>query len=130
MFTQEDLVYAYTRAQAVEDGEQVLLTDELAQLAREAGWNYPIYITRSVWFLIEMAVANKKHHNDLKGVLWDVLNMAGFYARANRSGNEIRFKVIITGASRKRNHVMVAQVGPTDIDNPSPAVTIMFPEEM
>jgi hypothetical protein len=122
-----EVIYAYTRKQAIEDGYQVLLTDYHAKLARQAGWKYPVYLTRGVWDLIEEAVEAKKHYNDMNGVLWNILYMARF-------GNDITedtraFTVIITGTGRKRNHLFYVQVGPRDIDDPTPAITIMLPED-
>jgi len=121
------VIYAYTRKQAIEDGYQVLLIDEYAKLARQAGWKYPVYLTRGVWDLIEQTVESKQHCNDMSGVLWDVLFMA-------RYGQDITddtraFTVIITGCGRKKNHLLNIQVGPTDIDDPTPAITIMMPED-
>lgn len=121
------IIYSYTRKQAVEDGEQVKLEGELADLAKEAGWRFPVYLTRSVWNIIEKAVNNKNHLNDLKGVLWDILWMAA--RSAKRGGSVINFSVAITGAGRNRNWNMIANCGPTDIDDPSPAITIMLPKD-
>jgi hypothetical protein len=120
-----EVIYAYTRKQAIADGYQVLLTDDHAKLARQAGWKYPVYLTRGVWDLIEQAVEAKKHCNDLSGVLWDVLFMARF--GSNISEDTRAFTVIITGCGRKQNHLLYIQVGPTDIDDPTPAITIMLP---
>jgi len=73
-----EVIYAYTRKQAIEDGEQVLLTGEHAELARDAGWKYPVYLTRGVWDLIEQTVTSKTHCHILTGVLWNILLMARF----------------------------------------------------
>lgn len=46
-----DLIYAYTRAQAIEDGEQILADDIhelMAYIVKRWGYKYPIYITRTV----------------------------------------------------------------------------------
>jgi hypothetical protein len=122
-----NVIYAYTRKQAIEDGYQVLLTDDYAKLARQAGWKYPVYLTRGVWDLIEQAIEAKKQCNDMSGVLWDVLFMARFGQDITQDTRA--FTVIITGCGRKRNHLLYIQVGPTDIDDPRPAITIMLPED-
>jgi Family of unknown function (DUF6573) len=119
-------IYEYTRKNAIEDGQQIKLADDYAALARDAGWKYPVYLTSGVWGLIETAVASKRHCNDFTGVLWDILYMARF--GRDVSPDTRAFKVIITG-TRQRNHLLYAQVGPTDIDDPAPAITIMLPEE-
>lgn len=127
MFTQSDVVYAYTRKQAIEDGFQVLLD---SQLTKEAGYKYPVYLTHSVWTLVEMAVNNKKCHNDLQGVLWDILWMSIRNHTRKFDNSTYEFVVIITGTGRKRNHSLIVQCGPTDIDDPAPVITIMLPEDM
>jgi len=119
-------IYAYTRKQAVEDGQQVKLTGDYAALAREAGWKHPVYLTSGVCDLIDAAMASTKHCNDFTGVLWDILYMARFGKEV--SADTRAFRVIITGTG-KRGHLLYARVGPTDIDDPTPAMTIMLPEE-
>ena len=122
-----EVIYAYTRKQAIIDGYQVLLADDHAELAREVGWKYPVYLTSGVWDLVEQAVASIKDGNDLAGVLWDILMMARF-------GKEItedtrKFQVMISKFGRKHRHLFYVQVGPTDIDDPAPAITVMMPED-
>lgn len=131
LFTQEDVIYTYTRQQAIADGEQVLVDCELS---KEAGFSYPVYLTRSVWQLVQMAVTNKKYCNDTEGVLWDILWMSKLAIKRHALANKpltdtIGFTVIVTGAGQKRNHYMFIQVGATDFDNSAPAITIMFPED-
>jgi len=123
----DDIIYTYSRKQAVEDGFQVKLEGELADLARQV-YRYPVYITGTVWAIIEKAVANKKHHNDLKGVLWDILYMST-HASAPLDEQTRHFNVYITGAGRRRKWYMYAKCGPTDFDDPAPAITIMFPDD-
>jgi hypothetical protein len=126
LFKPEDIIYSYTRAQAIEDGEQMPLEGELATMAREL-YKYPVYLTRSVVSLVERAVAHPKWCNDWAGVVWDILWMS----RHGKSvaGDTQRFKVTITGTGRRRLYDMLIQCGPTDIDDPSPALTVMLPEE-
>ena len=128
LFAQDDIICDYTRKQAILDGEQILLENSLARLTKEAGYKYPVYLTRSVWTLVEMAINNKKHCNDLEGVIWDILYMSIKASRAIDPCTS-RFEVIVTGAGNKKYHQMIAQCGPTDIDNPAPAITIMLPED-
>ena len=122
-----EVIYAYTRKQAIADGYQVLLTGDYAGLARDIGWKYPVYLTRGVWDLAEQAAASETDENDLSGVLWDILMVARF-------GEEItddtrKFYVTLKTVGRHRRHLFYVQVGPTDIDDPAPAITIMMPED-
>ncbi|KAF1084039.1 hypothetical protein SPSYN_02951 [Sporotomaculum syntrophicum] len=60
--------YSYTRAQAIEDGEQV----EAGNMAKEAGFKYPVYFTRAVWQ--EYIVAPEGlEGQDTAERLWDTL---------------------------------------------------------
>lgn len=125
LFTEADIISIYTRAQAIEDGQQVKLEGEQAAMARRL-YKYPVYLTTGVWGLVEKAIANKRHCNDLNGVLWDILWMS---TRYRSEGDATWFQVTITGTGRKRLFTMIAKVGPTDHDDPSPAITIMLPKE-
>lgn len=123
-----NVIYTYTRKQAIADGYQIKLEGAHAEIARQAGWKYPVYLTSGVWELIEQAVASERHCNDFNGVLWDIVWMA-------RSGKDISqdtrvFQVIITGTGRQKYHQLYLQVGPVDIDDPEPAITIMLSEDL
>jgi len=122
------VIYSYTRKQAIEDGYQVLLTGNHATLARRAGWKYPVYLTIGVWEIVLEAVDAEGYWNDLTGVLWDVLSMA-------RHGLDVStdtriFTVSINGCGKKRMYQFYLKVGPTDIDDPAPAITIMLEEDL
>ena len=41
----ENIIYAYTRKQAIEDGEQV----DVSNTAAEAGIRFPVFLTRRVF---------------------------------------------------------------------------------
>ena len=128
MFQDAEIIYSYTRKQAIEDGLQLKLEGEQADLAKEAGYKWPVYMTSGVLGLIERSVASKKHCNDFQGVLWDMLYLS-------RSTGKIlndrlkTFQVIITGAGRKIYHTLYLESGPVDIDDPNPCLTLMLPEE-
>ncbi len=126
-FTDADIIYTYTRAQAIQDGYQMKLEDKMAVMASNL-YKYPIYLTSGIVGLIEQAVASERHRNDWNDVLWDILWMSR-YAGRDIDDQTKQFTVIITGTSRRRNHTMIIQCGPTDIDDPMPAFTIMLPEE-
>jgi len=128
MFENAEVIYSYTREQAIDDGYQVKLENDLADLGKEAGYKYPIYLTSGVWGLIDMAVKNKRHCNDLKGVLWDILYMSRTTGRMLNDRLK-KFQVIITGTGNQKYHTMYIECGATDFEDPAPALTIMLPEE-
>jgi hypothetical protein len=118
-----EVVYSYTRKQAVADGHQILLTGDNAALARDFGWKYPIYFTRGVWDLIEQSAAYENDPNDLTGILWDFLMTARFGQDVTEDLR--KFYITINEKGRPHRHLFYIQVGPTDIDDPAPALTIM-----
>ena len=121
------MIYAYTRKDAIEDGSQFKMD---ADIVKEAGFKYPIYITSSIQGIINRAVANKNCCGDLNGINWDIVSMLMFSIKKSNQTNDISFTVRINGAGRKKNFHLFAQIGPVDIDDASPAITIMFPEEI
>lgn len=125
-----EVIFTYTRKQAIADGYQTRLEGEHAELARQAGWKVPVYITSGVRKMIDQAVASERHCNDYNGVLWDILWMACAASRKRQFNDTVIFTVIITGLGRKRHHPLCAQIGATDFDDPTPALTIMLPEDM
>ena len=44
-FAGAEVLYAYTRKQALADGVQI----DVSEMAREAGLKFPVYLTRAVW---------------------------------------------------------------------------------
>lgn len=115
------VIYAYTRAQAIEDGVLV----DVSKMAKEAGFKYPTVITNAVYTGCVMASEKEKAQGQSEsGRLWDLLWMAGFKARGDKSGKpETLFDVIFSGKTVTLK--MVCSPG----DTPEPVITIMLPEE-
>ena len=119
------VVYSYTRAQAIEDGEQVLVPEKIS---REAGFLWPVYLTGSVYRgCVEVPPGVTCQDED--GRLWDVLWMARNAVRERATSTP--FTVYVRNDNRKpKPHLLVMQSGPLDIDDASPAITIMLPHEV
>jgi hypothetical protein len=123
------LIDVYTRQQAIKDGEQILATGDLAQIARDLGYKYPVYFTRSVQALIQRAVDNPGCHNDWSGVFHSLIWMSQKCIKF-KTNDSVIFRCQILGAGRKKWFDFVMQCGATDIDNPLPALTLMLPEDV
>ena len=122
-----DVIYTYTRAQAIEDGTLVDGTiGDLAEVTRQH-YKYPVAMTATVFALMEQAVNNKKHCNDWRGVWHDILWMSRSYITRRLDESSHLFEVIITGTGRKRKHTLKIVCGPGD--DAEPVITIMLPEE-
>lgn len=140
MFTADDVVYSYTRAQAIEDGELV----DVSATAREAGIRFPVALTRAAW--LHYIDRTEEPGQSVRGRLWDTLTM--FRHAARRAGGEVlEFRVYFAmpdagdwqknesvperGSSLTRaTHRLVtlrAVCGPGD--DAEPVITIMLPGE-
>ena len=67
-----DVIYQHTRAQAIEDGMLI----DVTETAREAGITFPTALTAAVWERC-VAVPEKAPCQDEMGRLWDVLTCCG-----------------------------------------------------
>src|SRR5664279_1397938 len=82
-----DVIYSYTRKQAIKDGVLV----DITEMAKEAGLKYPVAITSTAFFGY-VAPDPMPPGQDLKGRLWDLFSM--FKLAAKRTdGPELLFKV-------------------------------------
>ena len=114
-----EVVYSYTRKQAIEDG---VLVDLSAIETIKEHWKYPFACTATVWAIIEAAL--KKDGQDLNGICHDISWMALIAVRTGRQdAGQIHFKVIIAGAK----HALKLHIGPGD--TPAPVLTLMLPNE-
>ena len=118
MFADDDLIYSYSRAQALADGVLVDITER----ARQCGIKYPTACTASVWALIECLPDNDT--DTLAGVVADmrlaeVLRAMLAAIRAARGTDRVEFAAL--GAE------LWAQCGPGD--TAAPVITIMYQGE-
>ena len=131
LFTQEDIIYEYTLAQALEDGEIVDANiGDLAEVTLQHFKTTKVYMTRALFLLIEKAVKNKRWCNDWKGVWHDILWMSKGARRvvAERSRPAL-FKVIITGTGRKRLYVLKVELGFATPESTEPHLVYMMEDE-
>ena len=126
MFSENDIISRYTRAQAIEDGELV----DVTETGKEAGFVYPVAITRNLWHSwIEPSEKAKAYGQDAQGRLWDVLWMLKIGIRKS-AGEHITYEVIFqNGSGRKYTDIVKlwAICGPGD--QGEPVITIMLPED-
>ncbi len=102
-------ISVYTAEDAVADGVLVdAQQGEFAEVTRQHHGDTPVYMTRHLFCLIERAVEHPRACNDWKGVWHDVCFMSSFVLQGANAGDRRRFRVIITGCGRKRNHILVA----------------------
>jgi hypothetical protein len=126
------VIYAYTRAQAVADGVQV----EVTKTAQEAGIKFPMFLTRAVYDAY-VTVPPDVTGQDEAGRTWDLVWMTRFailrsrgHTKAGAACTRCPVALYVRNDDRAAKLVkLIAQCGPLDMDDPSPAITVMMPDE-
>ena len=121
-----NVIYAYTRKQAIADGVQV----DVSTTAKEAGIRFPVFITRTA-FDAYVTVPQNVSGQDEAGRLWDVVWMLRFAIRKAAQGQDrLPFALYVRNDNRAARLVkLIATCGALDMDDPQPAITIMLPDE-
>src|ERR1700733_14795463 len=123
-------IYCYTRAQALEDGELV----DVTEMAKKTGFIIPVAITRAVWNeYIEWTNedTNKQTIQDHSGRLWDVLWMLHIACKRSKGESSLCYGLhVIPRDGHSKSAVMIklkSVIGGGD--NGEPVITIMLPNE-
>lgn len=139
-----EIIYAYTREQALEDG--VLI--DVSEMGEEAGFKIPVAVTESVWGMINNIPPACQGIQDVAGRLWDVLWMGTCAARRNPDKDTVRYKLKLTRIEQKNHAVEDKKTGEEIVkqeyllvhditlkmvigpgDQGEPVLTIMMPNE-
>lgn len=110
-----------TRTERVLNGELHAVTD----LAREAGFVWPVAVTAAVWAKIQ-AIPPSQSHQDVTGRLWDVLYMASLAARRSSLSQGLLYRLIMHVG--RQTYITLKIVLEMD-EVGDPVLTIMLPEE-
>lgn len=118
IFGEDDMIYSYSRAQALADGVLV----DVSERAKRAGIRYPTACTAGVWSLIDCVPENDT--DTLAGVVADqrlaeVLRAMLEAIRASHGTDRVEFEALGTA--------LWAQCGPGD--TPAPVITVMLEGE-
>lgn len=129
MFENAEVIYSYTREDALNDGVLV----DVTKTANEAGFNCPVAITKALFERIAL-IPTKHSYQSYSGRLWDVLFMAMMRIKASKErGSVLIYKVILFTDHREdqeeeENPTKLKLVaGPGDVGEL--VITIMLPEE-
>jgi len=124
-----ELIYAYSRKQAIKDGVLVDVTDT----AKEAGFGYPVSVTAEVWARYVKVPPGVSGQDEI-GRLWDILWMLRYSIRTANSEhdsiNNLHFKLHVRQSNGEGEPPLVtlkAVCGPGD--DAEPVITIMLPHE-
>ena len=121
---EETFIYSYSRAQAIEDGVLVDVTER----AGEAGIKFPTALTSELWHrYIVPSEELEDYGQSIDGRLWDLLCLFRLYAR-KCSSSVLYFEVYFQMPDEELAPVKVKSVcGPGD--SAEPVITIMLPWE-
>jgi len=139
-----DLIFSYTRAQAIADGVLVDLTtatdDKGQRLCAQAGFKVPVAITSAAWAQTVEAggswrtdgdgeVLELKGGQSLTGRLWDLLWMLRTTCDRAKDTDRVHFQVLVDadGNGHREPVRMWALCGPGD--DAQPVITIMLEGE-
>ena len=87
LFKDAEIISAYTRANALEDGVLV----DISSLAKEAGFNSPVAVTRALFEILDPEEDLKSEGQDLNGRVWDMLWIFRNEIRKSNGGDTINF---------------------------------------
>jgi len=123
-------IHVYTRSQAIEDGVLV----DVTHAAYGAGFRIPVAMTAAAWadcVAWDESDTQRQTQQDQAGRLWDVVWMAIQAARRAGAAKRIAFRlhrIQRDGCSTKPELTSLhLHIGPGD--DPSPAITILTPDE-
>ena len=124
-----DVIFAYTRAQAIADGVLVdLMQPETVALVAEAGFTVPLAMTAAAFVATLGPVGTElPSGQDIRGRLWDVLNLLRWAIRRQSDADRVHFTVAVWNGKRHDDVNLWALIGPGD--DGEPVITIMLEGE-
>ena len=120
-----EIIHAYTRAQALEDGVLV----DLSQLAREAGFRWPLAVTRAVWDVLEPSEELKTEGQSWTGRAWDMLFILRVSLRQSRDGREVRLAPLFIRKPGGAPEPVALRAISGPGDEGEPVITVMMADE-
>lgn len=120
-----EVIYTYTREQALDDGELA----DISELAQEAGFKFPVAVTRGVWGILKPTEELKAAGQDFNGRAWDMLNILRAAIRKIGGENRISFAPLFLMNPKKSPEPvnLWAVCGPGD--KGEPVITVMIEGE-
>jgi hypothetical protein len=128
LFEGAEVISIYTRAQAIEDGVLV----DVSQTAAQCGIKWPVAVTQALWAEYITVPAGVRCQDEM-GRLWDVVWMLrAAILREKIAADTIFFELYVRNSNRekltRRDLVKLkAMVGPGD--SGEPVITVMLPHE-
>jgi hypothetical protein len=123
-FGPSDVIFSYTRQQAIDDGVLV----DLTEWAKETGFRVPVACTAAVWHqYVVPPPGSESWGQSERGRAHDLLWMLFLSAR-KQAGSRVDFEVsFLNGQQQQEIGKFYALCGPGD--QGEPVITIMLPHE-
>ena len=120
-----EVISSYSRRDALEDGVLV----DVSELAREAGFKWPLAVTRGVWEILEPSDDLKAEGQSWNGRAWDMLTILRYAIRNASRPDEVHFSpLFVLKPGREAVAVALwAKSGPGD--DAEAVITIMLEGE-
>lgn len=126
-----DMIYGYSREQALNDGVLVSLDPKLCH---EAGFKFPIAVSDHLWGVINPGNLETMPGQSITGRVWDLLWMfkLAISDPKNKGSDRLFYKLILLCRgdgcpARLEEFNILAVCGPGD--SGEPVLTLMFPED-
>ena len=122
-----NLIYSYTRAQAIADGVLIDVTAD----AQAHGFKVHTVVTDNLYhrYVEVPSGLDRSYGQSVTGRLHDLLTLALFAARSSKGADRVYFKVdFLMEPGRTETVQVIAHIGPGD-DGVIPVLTIMLPED-
>ena len=119
-----NVIYSYTRAQALADGVLIDVTDH----AKVLGFRVPVAVTDHLYngYVAAVPPSLESEGQSTAGRLHDLLMLAMIAARTNKGTDRVSFKVdFLMNPNRKETVEVIAHIGPGDAGEP--VLTLMLP---
>jgi hypothetical protein len=117
------LIHAYSRAQALEDGVLV----DVSELAREAGFLYPVAVTQALYSILDPSPDLQRAGQSFTGRAWDMLSVLRATIRATRApGDEVRFAPLFIREPEGSPEPLVLRSVCAPGDAGEPTITVML----
>lgn len=136
--TMWEIISTVTRKQLLEDGDLV----DVTKMAKEAGFNFPVAITRGVWaeYIVPSELLKSRYGQDQEGRLWDCLYMLHVAIKTNRLINELYELIMWVETEIHDEEGRLVETKPEQItitlkalchggDEGEPVITILLPNE-
>lgn len=122
-FTGGDVIFAYSRADAIADG----VLRDLSHLAEEAGIKFPTAITAAAW-ATAVEPPDDCPGQSVDGRAWDVLQLLRYAASQAGRGSRIDFTVRVQQRAGQWQDVALKALAHPG-DEGEPVISIMLPHE-